>query len=117
MGVFFASTGSLIDPRSIPGVFFLSLDAIAIAAVAKLIPGVLLLRRTANLSSDNALPLAAALIPRAEIALIIAQYGITIGITRDLLATAMTVMIGTALLPAPILEFAKRRSSAAASAD
>ena len=117
MGVFFASTGSLINPAHIPGVFVLSLGAIGVAAAAKLIPGALILRRAADVRNDDAWPLAATLIPRAEISLIIAQYGITIGITRDLLAIAMTVMIGTALLPAPILEFAKRRSSVAASAE
>jgi Kef-type K+ transport system membrane component KefB len=84
--------------------------------VAKLIPGALILRRVAKLPSDDAWPLDAVLIPRAEISLIIAQYGVTIGISRDLLAIAMTVMIGTALLPAPILEIARRRSSTAAAA-
>jgi len=49
--------------------------------------------------------------PRAEISLIIAQYGVTVGITPDLLAIAMTVMIGTALLPSPILGIWQRRSA------
>jgi Kef-type K+ transport system membrane component KefB len=79
------------------------------------------LRRAAGLASRDAWPLAAVLIPRAEISLIIAQYGITIGLTpagiaQDILAVAMTVMIGTALLPAAVLEFAKRRAAAAEAA-
>lgn len=115
MGVFFASTGFLIDPARIPDTIVLSVAAIAVAALAKFIPGTLLLRRAAGLRSEDVYPLAAVLIPRAEITLIIAQYGVTIGITHDLLAVAMTVMIGTALLPSPILEMARRRSAAAPS--
>jgi Kef-type K+ transport system membrane component KefB len=109
MGVFFASTGFLIDPARIPGVLLVSIAAIGVAAAAKVLPGVVVLRRAAGISSRDVWPLAAVLIPRAEIALIIAQYGVTIGITPDLLAIAMTVMIGTALLPSMILARAARR--------
>ncbi len=116
MGVFFASTGFLIDPSRIPGVLLISLAAIAVAAVAKVVPGVLILRRTAGIRADVAVPLASVLIPRAEISLIIAQYGVTVGITPDLLAIAMTVMIGTALLPSPILAIWQRRSATAQTA-
>ena len=116
MGVFFASTGFLIDPGRIPGVLGISLAAIAVAAVAKVIPGVLVSRRTTGIPADVAFPLASVLIPRAEISLIIAQYGVSIGITPDLLAIAMTVMIGTALLPAPILAAWQRRTAAAQTA-
>ena len=109
MGVFFASTGFLIDPARIPGVLLVSIAAIGVAAAAKVLPGVVVLRRAAGISSRDVWPLAGVLIPRAEIALIIAQYGVTIGITPDLLAIAMTVMIGTALLPSVILARAVRR--------
>lgn len=111
MGVFFASIGFLIEPGRIPGVLVLSLGAIVVAAAAKTIPGALVLRRTAGVRSRDVWPLAAILLPRAEIALIIAQYGITIGVTPDLLAVAMAVMVGTALLPAPILELAEQRAA------
>src|SRR5256885_677316 len=47
---------------------------------------------------------------------IIARYGVTVGITPDLLAIAMTVMIGTALLPSPILAIWQRRSATAQTA-
>jgi len=116
MGVFFASTGFLIDPSRIPGVLLISLAAMALAAVAKVVPGVLILKRTAGIRADVAVPLASVLIPRAEISLIIAQYGVTVGITPDLLAIAMTVMIGTALLPSPILAIWQRRSATAQTA-
>jgi len=38
---------------------------------------------------------------------------VSIGITPDLLAIAMTVMIGTALLPSPILAVWQRRTATA----
>jgi Kef-type K+ transport system membrane component KefB len=112
MGVFFASIGFLIDPARIPGVLILSLATVGVATLAKFIPGVLILRRTARVRAGAAWPLAAFLIPRAEISLIIAQYGISVGVTPDLLAIAMAVMVGTAILPAPLLSQAKRRLSA-----
>lgn len=112
MGVFFASIGFLIDPRRIPGVVLLSLAVIGIATVAKLLPGVVVLRRSKGVQPDAVWPLASFLLPRAEIALIIAQYGVTIGAGEDILAIAMAVMIGTALLPAPFLDRAKRRLAA-----
>jgi Kef-type K+ transport system membrane component KefB len=80
------------------------------------IPGILVLRRAAGIPTEIAFPLASVLIPRAEISLIIAQYGVSIGITPDLLAIAMTVMIGTALLPAPILAAWQHRTAAAETA-
>lgn len=113
MGVFFASIGFLIDPTRIPGVFFLSVAVVGVATVAKFVPGVLIVRRAASVRAEAAWPLAAFLIPRAEISLIIAQYGISVGVTADLLPVAMGVMIGTAVLPSPLIERAKRRASAA----
>jgi Kef-type K+ transport system membrane component KefB len=109
MAVFFASIGFLIDPALLPGVFLISLAALGVAAVAKVVPGFIILRKIAKIPSPIALPLAAILIPRAEISLIIAQYGVTINLPTDLLAIAMAVMIGTALLPGPILSAAARR--------
>ena len=116
MGVFFASIGFLINPWTIPGVLLLSLAAIGVAAVAKFVPGLLILRRTAGVRAEAVWPLAAFLIPRAEISLIIAQYGVTIGVTDELLPIAMAVMVGTAILPAPIGEWAKRRAAEEAAA-
>lgn len=114
MAVFFASIGFQIQPATIPGVLVVSLIAIGIAAAAKLIPGVVLLRRTAGVEAGDALPLASVLIPRAEISLIIAQYGLTIGVPAEILAIAMAVMIGTAFVPAPFLALARRRGEPAA---
>ena len=112
MGVFFASIGFLINPWTIPGVLLLSLAATGVAAAAKFVPGLLILPRAAGVRAEAVWPLAAFLIPRAEISLIIAQYGVTIGVTGDLLPIAMAVMIGTAVLPTPIGEWAKRRVAA-----
>jgi Kef-type K+ transport system membrane component KefB len=104
MGVFFASIGFLIDPfRITVWVVLLSAATAGVATVAKFVPGVLVLRRAAGVGTGAASPLAAFLIPRAEISLIIAQYGIVVGVTPDLLAVAMVVMIVTALLPSLIL--------------
>jgi Kef-type K+ transport system membrane component KefB len=112
MGVFFASIGFLIDPTRIPGVLLLSIATVAVATVAKFVPGLLILRRAAAVRAETALPLATFLIPRAEISLIIAQYGISVGVTPDLLAVAMAVMIGTALLPSLIMGRSVRRERA-----
>src|SRR5881392_2229932 len=112
MGVFFASIGFLINPSTVPGVLLLSLAATGVAAAAKFVPGLLILPRAAGVRAEAVWPLAAFLIPRAEISLIIAQYGVTIGITPDLLPIAMAVMIRTAVLPTPIGEWAKRRAAA-----
>lgn len=110
MGVFFASIGFLIDPRELPGVLLISLAAIGVAAVAKMAPAIVILRRVAKAPAAVTWPLATVLLPRAEISLIIAQYGVTINLTRDLLAIAMAVMIGTALLTGPILAAVTRRA-------
>src|SRR5205823_5640439 len=110
--VFFASIGFLINPWTIPGVLLLSFAATGVAAAAKFVPGLLILPRAAGVRAEAVWPLAAFLIPRAEISLIIAQYGVTIGVTGDLLPIAMAVMIGTAVLPTPIGGWAKRRVAA-----
>ena len=44
------------------------------------------------------------------------QYAVTLGSTPDLLAVAMALMIGTAVLPSPLVERAKRRLAAAEAA-
>lgn len=102
MGVFFASTGFLIDPARLPGILGLGLAAVGLAVVAKVLPGYAILSRTATPPTQR-WALAAVLIPRAEISLIIAQYGASLGLSGDLLALAMAVMIGTALLPSAFL--------------
>lgn len=103
MAVFFASVGLQINPGEIPAVLLLGAFLIVAAALAKVIPGMLVLRRAQGLTVAAALPLTIFLIPRAEISLIIAQYGVSIGGPRDLLAIAMLVMIATALLPGALL--------------
>jgi len=108
MGVFFTSIGFLIDPELIPGVALMAVATIIVAIVAKLVPGMLMLRRVKGIQSREMWPLAAVLIPRAEISLIIAQYGVLIGVGTELLALAMVVMIATALLPAPLARAANR---------
>lgn len=115
-GVFFASIGFLINPGRIPGVLLLSIATIGVAAVAKFVPALIVLRRLARVRTEALWPLATFLIPRAEISLIVAQYGVTIGVSPDLLAVAMAVMIGTALLPSPLIDWAKRRTTAAEAA-
>jgi monovalent cation:H+ antiporter-2, CPA2 family len=111
MGVFFASIGFLIDPGRLPGMAGVGFAAIGIAVVGKVVPGVLALPRLAAVDTKGAWRLSTVLVPRAEISLIIAQYGILIGAANgadgvlgtaddlDLLAVAMMVMLGTALLP------------------
>lgn len=112
MGVFFTSVGLLINPALIPGILPLALAAIGLAVVAKLVPGFVVLRRIAHASPSQAWRTSTVLVPRAEIALIIAQYGLTIGGSPELLPLSMSVMIGTALLP-PVLVRATRPSALA----
>jgi K+:H+ antiporter len=102
MGVFFTSIGLLINPALIPAILPVALAAIGLAVVAKLLPGFFVLRRLARASPSQAWRTSTVLVPRAEIALIIAQYGLTIGSSPELLPLSMSVMIGTALLP-PVL--------------
>lgn len=108
MAVFFASIGLLINPGTIPGVILLGVILVLASVFAKAVPAVAVLRRAAGLGIAAALPLAVVLIPRAEISLIIAQYGVSIGGTPDLLAIAMFVMIATALLPGALLSLGAR---------
>jgi len=106
MAVFFTSIGFLIDPSKLPGVAVLAAATVGIAVVSKLVPGTMILRTVARVPPKQAWALSTVLIPRAEISLIIAQYGITItagqGPGSELLALTMAVMIVTALVPAPL---------------
>ncbi|GEM_PF-1128448 len=113
-GVFFTSIGFLIDPGKILGVLGLSLAAIGVAVVGKVVPGVLALPRLAGVDRTGAWKLSAVLVPRAEISLIIAQYGILIGASTELLPLAMMVMLGTALLPGLLVRFPRRAGPASA---
>lgn len=108
MAVFFASIGLLIDPRGIPSVALLGAAIIPLAALTKVVPGIIVLRRAHRLPVAMAFPLAVVMIPRAEISLIIAQYGVSIGERSELLALAMLVMVATAVLPGGLLALWKR---------
>ena len=110
MAVFFTSIGFLIDPGRLPGVALLATATVGIAVVAKVLPGAFVLRSVARVPPAQAWALSTVLIPRAEISLIIAQYGITIGGPQELLALTMAVMIVTALVPAPIMRLLARRA-------
>lgn len=102
MAVFFTSVGLLIDPAKIFGVALLGLALIAVAVFAKMIPGILVLRGVGGLSPKARTMLATVMVPRAEISLIIAQFGVLMGAPLELLALAMVIMIATALLPGAI---------------
>lgn len=108
MAVFFTSIGFLIDPRTLPAVAGLGLAAIALAVPAKVVAGFAVLRTATGMPRSEAWRLSMVLIPRAEISLIIAQYGTTIGGPPELLAIATAVMLGTAILPAPLLRASAR---------
>ncbi|TLZ43234.1 MAG: cation:proton antiporter [Methanobacteriota archaeon] len=64
MGVFFATIGLLIDPSRIPGVLLLSLATIGVAAIAKFLPALFVLRRLSGVRTEAVWPLATFLIPR-----------------------------------------------------
>lgn len=108
MGVFFTSIGFLINPGMLPAIALMAVAVVPIAIAAKILPGFMMLRRVKSLPRKDVWWLAAVLIPRAEVSLIIAQYGVSIGIGAELLALTMAVVIATAILPAPIARVAKR---------
>ncbi|MBU0686204.1 MAG: cation:proton antiporter [Thermoplasmatota archaeon] len=107
MAVFFTSVGLLINPAQLVTVALIGVALVAIAVFAKMLPGMLVLRNEKGMSSRARLILATVLVPRAEISLIIAQFGVTLGAPPELLALAMIVMIVTALLPGAVAWFAK----------
>lgn len=107
MAVFFASIGFLIDPRLLPGIAALGIAIALVAVLSKAIPALFFLRRVTKVPAATAWPLAMVFVPRAEISLIIAQYGITVGGPPELLSLAMSVMVGTALLPAPLAKLSR----------
>lgn len=105
MAVFFTSIGLLIDPTKVLGVALMGLALIAVAISSKMVPGLLFLRSVKGLSPNARVTLASVLVPRAEISLIIAQFGVLMGVPEELLALAMVVMISTALFPGAIRWF------------
>jgi len=108
MGVFFTSIGFQINPNLLVGVLGLALAAIGIAVVGKVVPGVLVIPRLAGVDRVGAWRLSAVLVPRAEISLIIAQYGLLVSRRAELLPLAMMVMLGTALLPGLLVKVPRR---------
>lgn len=99
MAVFFTSIGMLINPAELLKVALLGIALIAVAIISKIIPGLLVLSKEKGTSAFGRMKLATILVPRAEISLIIAQYGVTVGAPSGLLALAMFVVIATALFP------------------
>ena len=99
MAVFFTSIGMLINPAELLKVALLGVALIAVAIISKIVPGLLVLRKERGTSAFGRMKLATILVPRAEISLIIAQYGVTVGAPSGLLALAMFVVIATALFP------------------
>lgn len=102
MAVFFTSVGMLINPAQLVSVALIGVALVAISIASKMIPGIIVLRAEKNTSPQGIVMLAAVLVPRAEISLIIAQFGVTIGAEPELLALAMVVMIATALFPGAV---------------
>jgi Kef-type K+ transport system membrane component KefB len=107
MAVFFTSVGLLINPAQLVTVALIGVALVAMAVFAKMLPGMLVLRNEKGMSPRARMILATVLVPRAEISLIIAQFGVTLGAPPELLALAMFVMIATALLPGAVAWLAK----------
>lgn len=107
MAVFFTSVGLLIDPTRVASIALVGVALVAVAVFAKMLPGMLILRNEKMMTSRAKIMLATVLVPRAEISLIIAQFGVTIGAPPELLALAMIVMIVTALLPGAVAWLAR----------
>lgn len=99
MAVFFTSIGLLIDPAKVLGVALLGAALVGVAVSAKMAPALLVLRGVEGLSNGSRTMLATMMVPRAEISLIIAQFGVLLGVPSEILALAMVIMIVTALLP------------------
>lgn len=102
MAVFFTSIGLLINPAELVNVALIGVALIAISIASKMLPGMVVLRKDRAMSSRAKVVLASVLVPRAEISLIIAQFGVAIGAPSELLALAMAVMIASSLFPGAV---------------
>lgn len=102
MAVFFTSIGLLINPAELLSVALIGAVIVVIAIVSKLIPGMVVLRKDRTMTAKAKLVLASVFVPRAEISLIIAQFGVVIGARSEILALAMAVMIATSLFPGAV---------------
>ncbi len=102
MAVFFTSVGLLINPAELLSVALIGVALVAISIVSKMLPGMLVLRKDKGMSYRGKLVLSSVLVPRAEISLIIAQFGVAVGAQSELLALAMAIMIVSSLFPSAV---------------
>ena len=97
-GVFFAAIGMLIDPTHIPLILPISLAISAVAIIGKLVGGLSILSVRRVFSIKTTILVSAFLIPRGEVALIVAGYGVAIGACPpEFLSIGGLIMIITTL--------------------
>lgn len=109
---FFSVTGSFLDPAIFtdPAIIGLAAAVTAIAVVTKVAAGILGGR---SFGSGDALFIGIAMIPRAEVGLIVAAFGLRLGvISGDLYGVVLAMTLITTLITPPLLGALLRRHAA-----
>jgi Kef-type K+ transport system membrane component KefB len=107
--IFFVVTGMLVDPEVVSAALGVGLVLTALASIGKLVGsgGAALLT---GFNLRGAFRVGIGMLPRGEVALVIAGAGLTAGIvTQEVFAAAVFVAVGTTVLAPPILVPAFRR--------
>ena len=101
--IFFCVMGMMIDFSAIKGFLLIGLAYTGICAAAKLI-GCYVPARLANFNPQGALRIGLGMIPRGEVALVIASIGLSSGsVSKSLFGVAVLMTVLTTLLAPPVI--------------
>jgi len=101
--IFFVVTGMLVDLRAVVAALGVGLAVVALAAVGKLV-GCGLPALAAGFNARGALRVGVGMLPRGEVALVVATAGLTAGIVdRTAFGAAIVVAAATTLMAPPLL--------------
>lgn len=106
---FFAVTGTRLDPSVFaePRIVGIALLVTGVAVVTKILAGYLGARRFGRWTAST---IGVAMVPRAEVGLIVAAFGLNLGvISRDLYGVVLVMTVVTTLLTPPVLGAMLRR--------
>ncbi|MDW8141682.1 MAG: cation:proton antiporter, partial [Candidatus Bipolaricaulota bacterium] len=105
---YFVKAGALLDPTALlkPSVLFLALGLLGIALFAKLLGGL----AVGQLSRKAQWAIGIAMIPRGEVSLIFATFGLEAGLlSKELYTAILFVVILTSVLAPLLLNLLQRR--------
>lgn len=100
--IFFISIGLLVDLRNTFNYIFLGISLTVVAILSKLV-GCGVPARAFEMSKKESLAVGVGMIPRGEVALIVALYGFTVGIINQALYSVSVLMVLLTTLIAPPL--------------